>query len=454
MDTDVAVVGGGPGGYTAAIRAAQRGFDVTLVERADPGGVCLNHGCIPSKALVEAADLVHEAGSAERMGVHADPEVDVPQLASWTDRLVARLSRGVEHLCDRAGVEVLAGEGRFADRSTLEVTGGGETVERSFEYAVVATGSAPVELPGFDFAEAPVWSSRDALRRESLPDRLAVIGAGYIGLELATALAKLGVDVVVLEAETRALPGFDADLADPVEDRLGEVGVDLRVERAAEGWHRDGDGIAVVAAASDGEETHAADAVLVAVGRRPTPPELDALGIETDNGFVPTDEQGQTPAEGVYAVGDVAGEPMLAHAAAMEGKVAVAAICGEPATTRAVPAAVFTDPEVATVGHTPDSARAAGLDPAVGEFPLRASGRALVEREREGFVRVVAAGGQVVGGQVVGPGAADLVGELSLAVETAASTAALARAVHVHPTLSEAVGEAAEAVAGESIHAP
>jgi len=450
-ETDVAVVGGGPGGYVAALRAADAGADVTLIERDALGGVCLNHGCIPSKALLSATGLAARAGRAERMGVYADPEIRPDETRRWTDSVVRRLTRGVELLCERAEVTVVDGTATFEGPGRLRV--GDETL--AFERAVLATGSRPIELPGVPFDAPGVLDSRAALELDPAPDRLVVVGGGYVGMELATVFARLGTDVAVAEMEGEVLPGFPADLAAPVRERAADAGVEVHLNHRATGHRETEGGIAVTLDGPEGERELAGDAALVAVGREPVVDTLNpsAAGLSTDErGFLPTDETQETPVDGIYAVGDVAGEPMLAHAAMHEGRVAAADATGATPVppARAVPAVAFTDPEVATVGTTAD---AADDDALVGEFPFRASGRALAADEREGFVRVVAASdGTVIGGEVVGPDASEVIAELGLAVATAATLDEVAATVHAHPTLAEATLEAATDALGTGVH--
>ena len=460
-ETDLAVVGGGPGGYAAAIRAGHLGLDVTLVDQdgADGlGGACLHRGCIPSKALLSATGVAHRAATATEMGVHADPTVDTGEARAWTAGVVDRLAGGVGRLCDRAGVDVRAGTARFADEHTLAVEGA-DAGELAFERAVVATGSRPVELSGLPLDAAGVWTSREALALETVPDRLVVVGAGYVGLELSTVYARLGTEVTVVEALDRPLPGFEADLARYVRRSLTDEGVAFHFGYAATDRRETDDGVAVVAESDDGEREFVGDRVLVAVGREPVTGTVAPgnAGVEPDDsGFLATDEHCRTDREHVYAVGDVAGEPMLAHKATAEGVVAAEDAAGEVASVagRAIPAAVFTDPEVATVGHTEAEAEAAGHDPAVGEFRLGASGRALTEDRPLGLARVVADAdsGRVLGGQVVGPHASEVIAQVALAVETDATLADLGATVQVHPTLAEAVSEAAESALGRAIH--
>ena len=450
---------------------------MTLVEKDAYGGTCLNTGCIPSKALVHATDVAHDAAHAEQMGVHADPAVDLTGMVAWKDGIVDQLTGGVEKLCKANGVNLLEGTAKFADENTVRVSHegqgqGSESLE--FEHAVVATGSRPIEIPNFSFEDEPVLSSRGALALESVPDSLVVVGAGYIGMELAGVFAKLGTDVTVVEMLEDVLPGYEADLARPVKKRAKDLGIDFHFEYTASEWHDrdDGEGIRVLAepageATADGgaeaveEETLELDAekVLVAVGREPV---SDTLGLENvglepdDRGFLETDDQGRTAVESIFAAGDVAGEPMLAHAGMVEGQVAAEVIAGEPAALdyQAMPAAVFTEPEIGTVGLTEAEAEEEGFEPAVGKFPFRASGRALTTGHADGFVKIVAeeSEGFLLGAQIVGPEASELIAELGLAIELGATLEDVAATVHTHPTLSESVMEAAENALGKAIH--
>ncbi|WP_247005690.1 dihydrolipoyl dehydrogenase [Halorientalis litorea] len=461
--TDVLVIGAGPGGYVAAIRAAQLDLDVTLVERDAYGGTCLNHGCIPSKALISATDLAHRAREGAEMGVHADPTVDMAEMVDWKAEVVDHLTSGVEKLCKGNGVNLIEGTAEFTGEYTARVAHGGEgqgSESIEFEHAVLATGSRPVELPGFAFDGENVLSSRHALALDDVPDRLLVVGAGYIGMELATVFAKAGSAVTVVEALDSALPGYEEDVTRVVRRRAESLGVEFNFGEAAEDWTDDGDGLTVRTESEDGTVAeYAADRVLVAVGREPVTDTaaLDAVGVETgENGFVPTDETARTNRDHVFAVGDVAGEPMLAHKGMVEGEVAAEVIAGEPAALdqQAMPAAVFTDPEIGTVGLTEAEAAEVGFDPVVGEMRLRGNGRALTLAESEGFVRVVAdADGEfVLGAQIVAPEASELLAEATLAVEMGATLEDVAATVHTHPTLSEAVKEAAANARGEAIH--
>jgi dihydrolipoamide dehydrogenase len=452
--TEVLVIGGGPGGYVAAIRGGQLGLDVTLVEMDAYGGTCLNTGCIPSKALVHATDVAHDARGAEHMGVYADPAVDLQGMVGWKDGVVDQLTSGVEKLCKANGVNLVPGRAEFVDENTARVAHGGEgqgSESIEFEHAIVATGSRPIELPGFDFDDDRLLDSSDLLSLSELPDSLLVIGGGYIGMELSTVLAKLGCDVTVVEMLDDILPGYEDDVTRVVRERAEELGIEFQFGEAAQEWE-DTQSDALVTTEDEDGETHeyTAEKVLVAVGRQPVTDTvaLDAIGLEpADDGTIETDDQARSSVENVFAVGDVAGEPMLAHKAYKEGHVAAEVIADEPAALdyQAVPAAVFTDPEIGTVGMTEADAADAGFDPIVGEMPLRASGRALTRDEAEGFVRIVADAETefVLGAQIVAPEASELIAEVGLAIEMGAQLEDLAATIHTHPTLSEAVAEAA-----------
>jgi len=410
------------------------------------------------------------------MGIHADPAIDLAGMIEWKDSVVDQLTSGVEKLCKANQVTLLEGTARFVDDQTVRVSHSGEgqgseTLE--FEHAIVATGSRPIEIPNFEFADEPVLDSRQALALDSVPDSLVVVGAGYIGMELASVFAKLGTDVTVIEMLESILPGYDDDLKRPVKKRANDLGIDFEFGYTASEWHdRDGDGIRVVAepadqAAADGGSEQAADErltldtdhVLVAVGRAPVSDTLalEDAGVETDDrGFIRTNSSARTNVDHIFAVGDVASEPMLAHKGSAEGKVAAEVIAGEPAAIdhQAMPAVVFTDPEIATVGMTETEAAEADFETVTGTFPFRASGRALTTGDSDGFVKIVAdeADGYVLGASIVGPEASELIAELGLAIELGATLEDVAATVHAHPTLSESVMEAAEHALGHAIH--
>ncbi|MDX1746039.1 MAG: FAD-dependent oxidoreductase, partial [Halobacteriales archaeon] len=396
----------------------------------------------------------------------ADPTVDLGTMVEWKDGIVGQLTGGVEKLCKANGVNLVEGRAEFAGSRSARVIHGGEgqgaeTIE--FEHAIVATGSRPMAIPGFDFSDEPVLDSAQALSLTEVPDRLLVVGAGYIGMELSTVFARLGSSVTVVEMLESVLPGYPDDLTGPVRKRAKDLGVEFYFGQRAVEWTDEdgnGDGVIAVTESEEGEVfEHDADRILVAVGREPVTDtvNLEAAGVETDDrGFIPTDDRARTNQNHIYAVGDVAGEPMLAHKGSAEGEVAAEVIAGEPAALdyQAIPAAVFTDPEIGTVGMTAAEAEEAGFDPTIGEFPFRASGRALTTGESEGFVKLVAdtETGFVLGGQVVGREASELIAEIGLAIEMGATLEDVAATVHTHPTLSESVMEAAKNGLGHAIH--
>ncbi|GAA0682186.1 dihydrolipoyl dehydrogenase [Natronoarchaeum mannanilyticum] len=465
QETDVLVIGGGPAGYVAAIRAGQLGRTVTLVDRGDIGGTCLNHGCIPSKALIDAADDVHSIRNAEDRGIEADVAVDFDQLTQWKDRVVRKLTKGVEKLCKANGVTLQQGTARLVDDHRAEISNDGDIETVAFDHAIVATGSRPIELPGFSFDDEPILNAKAALDLEEVPDELVVVGGGYIGMELSTMFAKLGTDVTIVEMLDAPLPRYSDDLTRPVRKKADKLGMSFQFGRVAADWEQTGDGrirITTEPAADDaGEdalERLTADKALIAVGRSPVSDTagLDALGVERDDkGFVETDDLGRTNVDHVFATGDVAGEPMLAHEGSAAGVVAAETIAGAaPAPPRTVPSVVFTDPEIGTVGLTESEASEQGHEPTTGKFPFRASGRALTAGERDGFVKLVAdaESGTLLGGEVVGPEASELIAEIGLAVEQELTLSDVATTVHAHPTLSEAIMEAADCALGHPIH--
>jgi len=455
------VIGGGPGGYAAAFRAADRGLEVTLVDAEDRlGGVCLLRGCIPSKALLHAAQLVHQARDAEALGLRfGEPGIDLARLRSWTGGVVDRLAGGVGQLAKRRGVRVLRARARFRDARSLELDGDDVPDRLGFEHAILATGSVPAAPPALRSDDARVMDSTSALALEEVPDRLLVVGGGYIGLELGTVYAALGSKVTVVELTGSLLPGVDADLVRPLERRLTRDFEKIAKSTRVQGLETLDAGVRVRLEGPGVDPQPLFDRVLVAVGRRPLSDGigLDEAGIDRDEkGFVRVDRQGRTSQPHVFAIGDVSGEPMLAHKASRDGKVAAEALAGEPAERDhvAVPAVVFTDPEVAWCGLTENEARERGRDVRVARFPWGASGRALTLDRTDGLTKLVVdpASERVLGVGIVGPGAGELIAEGALAVEMGAVARDVAETIHTHPTLAETVGEAAESVFGQATH--
>jgi dihydrolipoamide dehydrogenase len=457
---DLLVLGGGPGGYAAAIRAAQLGRQVTLVERAGPaglGGVCLQVGCIPSKALIELADAMQRTRDLRAAGLDADGvAVSLERFQAWRRELCARLARGVGELLDGGGVRIVHGEARFnrADRVAVR-TPEDRALFFEFEHAIIATGSRPAALPGLPFDGERVLDSTGALALPAVPESVAVVGAGYIGLELGTALAKLGARVTVVEALDRVLPTVEESLTAPVLRRLRALGVDLRLDTTAQ---RLEDGALVVVGPGGGEDRVEAQRVVVAVGRVPN---TDDLGLAEAGVSVGADgliEVGEDmrAADRIAAVGDVVAGPALAHKATAEAAVAAEALSGRPAAfdARAIPIVIFTDPEIGSVGLSEAQAREAGLEPVAATFPLAASGRAGTLGARDGFTCIVAdeATDRVVGVHVVGPHASELVAGGALAIEVMAAPGDVAATIHPHPTLGEGLREAAELMLGQPLH--
>lgn len=461
MNYDVVVIGSGPAGYVCAIRCAQLGLKTAVVEREAVGGVCLNVGCIPSKALIAAAKLwkkIHEAGS---MGIKVgNVELDLDQLVAWKQGIVGKLTGGVSGLLKNHKCDVHQGSAKLVAAGKVEVQGnGGNKTTLTARHVVIATGSAPIEIPGFAFDREHVWSSTEALAPKRMPKRMLVIGGGYIGLELGLVYQNLGTEIVVVEALDRVLPGMEAELSKEMGRFLKKKKIPVHLGAKAKAWRKTKDGLEVDVEIDGKIEKLGCDVILSTVGRRPNSSGLglEALGVTVEKGFVKVDAQRQTNVAGIWAVGDVAGQPMLAHKGSHEGLVAAAAIAGEKGAAfdpACIPAVIFTDPEIASVGLTADEAKQKGFTPLEGKFPFGASGRALSLNEPEGWVKIVAdqKTDRVLGVHMIGPEVTELIAEAALAIELGATAADLAQTIHAHPTLPETVMEAAEAVHGMAVH--
>ena len=461
--TQLVVIGAGPGGYAAAFHAAERGLSVTMVD-ADPnlGGVCLNRGCIPSKALLHVAKLIHETRESHAWGIRFDaPQIDVETLREWKRKVVAKLSGGIGELSRLRGVEVKTARATFIDSQHLRLvpTGRGAEETLRFEHAILATGSSPA-MPGiFNIGDPRVMDSTAALEVEDVPGSLLVVGGGYIGLEMGTVYAALGSKVTCVELTDGLLPGADRDLVRPLQRRLEESFDAIFLGTKVESLRVEEKGVLATLNGGSVPSEVLFDRVLVSVGRRPNSRDLglETTGVQVlPNGFVRVDRSQSTDDPHILAIGDVAGEPMLAHKAAREAKVAVEALSGEAAIfdNVAVPAVVFTDPEIAWCGLTETQAEAEGRDIEVARFPWAASGRALTLGRPEGLTKLIfdPESERVLGVGIVGSGAGELIAEGVLAVEMAAVARDLAESIHAHPTLSETVMEAAEVFLGASTH--
>ncbi len=458
---NVVVIGAGPAGYVCAIRLAQLGQKVTVVEKDSIGGCCLNVGCIPSKAMIAAGALLERIRHASAMGITAeDVKLDLAQLVSWKAGVVQKLTGGIGTLFKNHKIEHVTGQGRIVDRNTVLVgTKDGER-KLSCDDIVIATGSVPSTIPGFEFDGNRVWSSTEALAPKRLPEHLLVIGGGYIGLELGILYNKLGSKVMVVEFTEGALPGQDRDCVKVIERSLKKQKIELITRTGAKSFESSGKKLFVKVEARDGgSDTIECDQILCTVGRRPYSDGLglESIGLKVDKGgFLGVDAQRRTSVPNVYAIGDIAGQPMLAHKGSREGLVVAGVIARQPEEydARCVPAVIFTAPEMASVGLLEDEARKQGREVAVGQFPFAASGRALSLMETEGFVKVVADAktDEVLGVHMVGPEVTELIAEAALAIEMGATTEDIARTIHAHPTLPEALMEAAEAVHKLAVH--
>jgi len=462
LEIDVLVIGGGPGGYVAAIRAAQLGKRVIIADKGKWGGVCLNVGCIPSKALIQAAHQFEAMRSADRFGILADNvRVDFARVQEYKESVVSRMSRGVEALLKAGGVQMFSGEAMFINEREARLFNDQEAPRYRFEHCIIATGSRPVELRGFPFG-GRILSSTEALSLREVPKRLAVIGGGYIGVELGQMFAKFGTKVTILEATDSILPGFEADLSRLVAKRLSQSGAGIVTGARALGAEQSDREVTVTYEAGGKTEQIAADYLLVTVGRRPNTDGdfgLELAGVKTNaRGLIEVDEQCRTSNPHVFAIGDVVPGPALAHKASYEGKVAAEAIAGLPSRVdyKCIPAVVFADPECASVGYTEKEAKEKGFDVVAGRFPYSANGRAVTLGETEGFVKLVAdrKTGLLLGAHIAGAEASNLISEFALAIEMGATAEDLALTIHPHPTLGEMAMDAAELVLGRPIHVP
>jgi len=459
-DFDLVVIGGGPGGYVCAIRAAQLGLSTAVVERDRMGGECLNYACIPSKTLINVAKLYDKALNGSRYGIKVeDINIDFSLLQQWRQSVVNNLVSGVEQLCKGNGVSMIKGEAVFVDRRTIAVKEGDSAREITFSKAVVATGSKPSELPNVRYDGEVVIGSKEALQLKSLPEHMVIIGGGVVGMEIACLYSRLGSKITVIELMDQLIPGYDVDVARTLQRLCMKRGMSIHLSSKVTELTVKGQSATLQVDTGKDILSIQADKVLLSVGRRPRSDEigLDRIGVEVDQkGFIRTDSRMVTSVDNILAIGDVRGPPMLAHKAFKEGIVAaeVAAGMSSEALWKTVPDAIFTEPEIASAGLTEIMARASGLDASSTRFPFAALGRALTAGETDGFVKVVWEKGskRVVGVQIIGPSASDMISEAALAIEMGATLDDIALTIHPHPTFPEALMEAAEAAAGQPIH--
>lgn len=465
LKCEVLVVGSGPGGYVAAIRAGQLGLDTIIVENERLGGTCLIRGCIPSKALIEAAEKFEQANENANgnsaIGLSAEkPSLDFSKTMTWKDGITDKLSDGVAGLLKHANVRTVSGWANFENAKTCSVETKDGSVKITATSVILANGSTSVELPGLPFG-GPVISSTEALELTEIPKRLAVVGAGYIGMELGIAYRKLGSDVTFIEADARILPGFDKQLTAPVGKWLRDHQIEVHTKSLAKSISSKGKTHTLSYTDKDGKpQKLEADKILVTVGRKPCTQGwgLENMAIDMDGPFIKVDEQCQTAMRGVYAIGDLVGEPMLAHKASAQGEMVAEILAGHKRSFNpaAIPAVCFTDPEIVSVGMTPAEAKSKGIEVDEGKFRWAANGRALTTGTADGggFVRILSLKdtGRVVGVQAVGRHISELSGEIVLAIEMGARVEDLAGTIHAHPTLSEAIMEAGFAALGRPLH--
>ncbi|MCF7808912.1 MAG: dihydrolipoyl dehydrogenase [Candidatus Marinimicrobia bacterium] len=458
VHAEVVVLGAGPGGYAAAFRAADLGKKVILIDKGESlGGVCLNRGCIPSKALLHLARVKSESKEVSSFGLkYSEPEWDIEAVKKWkNERVVGRLTKGIAALAKARKVETMRGSGVFSSTNSIDVTkSDGSEVKVTFDDAIIAVGSRPTKIP--DLPEDPrIMDSTGALELDGIPKRLIIIGGGYIGLEMGTIYSAMGAEVTVVEFMPHLLPGADPDVVKPLLTKLKKEFASIQTGTKVKTIDPQKDKLIVTVENDKGEETLEAEKVLVAVGRRPNTQGngFEEIGLDIDErGFIKVNEKRQTNVPHIYAIGDITGDPMLAHKATHEGKVAAEVICGEPAAfdTSIIPAVIFTDPEIAWAGLTETQAKEQEIEYDKGVFPWSASGRALALGRTEGFSKALfeKESGKLIGMSIVGTNAGDLIAEAVLAIEMGADAEDISLIIHPHPSLSESVGNAAEIVSG------
>lgn len=459
VKTQTLVIGAGPGGYVAAIRAAQLGQEVTIIDKNRKlGGVCLNWGCIPTKALIKASNYYAVIQELEEMGIRIkDYSLDFKSMKEWKGNIINKLEKGIRFLLEKHDVEILRGKAVFTNENTIRVEGQSDVTSVTFDNCIVSTGSSSIEIPGFNFEDEHIVRDKDLLSLETVPKRLIIIGGGYIGTEMATVFTKLGSQVEIIEMGQKILPILTKDMTDVVQKKLENKGVKFHTNAEATRYLQTENGVEVKL--KNSEEKIVGDKILVVVGRKPNTKGigLEKANIEVDShGFVKTNQFLKTTNKRIYAIGDIQGNPMLAHKASRQGKVAAEIISGKPSAydNKVVPAVVFNDPEMAQVGLSEDEAKKRGYEVAVGKYPFKNSGKALIEKKTSGFVKVIADKKTdiILGVEAVGPHVSDVIGEAALAMEMGATSEDVASTIHPHPTNSEGLMEAAEDVTNSCVH--
>lgn len=461
VECDVVVLGSGPGGYVAAIRAAQQGKDVIVVEKDKKvGGVCLHVGCIPTKALITSSDYFNALQELETMGISAkEISVDIEKMNAWKQGIIDKMETGIRSLFDKYGIEVIEGKGSLVDSNTLAVYGQSDVNTIKFKNAIIATGSSPVKIPGFEYDKEYVISSDEGISLQEIPKKLVIVGGGYIGTELGTVYGKLGTEVHILEGSEHLIPQIESEVVDVVANSLDKFNVKVHYKAMAKKVEIKDKKVLVEFEEENTPQSIIADKVMVVVGRKPNTTEigLEKAGVDVDEkGFVKVNEQMRTSVENIFAIGDIAGQPMLAHKASREAKVAAEVICGIPSAfdNKVIPAVVFNDPEIVSVGLTKDQAEKEGKEVIEKKFPYMALARAHMFDRHQGFIKMVAEKNSkiVLGVHAVGPHVSEIVAEATLAIEMGATVEDLAATIHPHPTISEGMSEVADIILGNAIH--
>jgi dihydrolipoamide dehydrogenase len=461
VETELLVIGGGPGGYVAAIRAAQLGREVIVVEKENNlGGVCLNVGCIPTKAMIHASNYYHVLKDLETVGITVkEYSVDINKMREWKNGIVKKLNNGISALFQKYDIEVINGTASFVSDNEVHISGKSDVTSIKFQHCIIATGSSPIELPGLPYDGTLVVSSTEILDIHEVPKKVAIIGGGYIGTEMGTVLGKLGSEVTIIEALDTLVSTLDQELVDVVARKLKDFNVKAIFQTKALGYEKKDNKLFLKISKNGKEELLETEKIVVVVGRKPNSKDLglEKTSVKLDaKGFIIVDDQLRTNSKNIFAIGDVIGQPMLAHKASREGKIAAEVISGLKSAfdNKVIPFVIFNDPEIASVGMTEQQAKEKGHEIITGKFPFSALGRALTLNQTDGFVKIVAdkSTNIILGVHAVGPNVSDLISEAALAIEMSATVDDIADTIHPHPTLPESLMEAAEVTLGKGIH--